>query len=69
MKYLIQICWSDEDEAFIAEIPALEGCVSHGSSYEEALKHIQDAAEAWLTVARRHGDPIPSTTEEKAISC
>lgn len=59
MKYLLKIYWSEEDEAFVAEVPALEGCISHGNSYEEAAHNIQEAAALWLEMAVSHGDLIP----------
>lgn len=59
MKYLTKIYWSDEDEAYVAEVPALEGCLSHGATYEEAAKNIQEAMELWLETATKHGDSIP----------
>lgn len=59
MKYLIKIHWSEEDDAYIATIPALRGCISHGETYSEAVAMIEDAAEAWLASAAKHNDPIP----------
>jgi predicted RNase H-like HicB family nuclease len=59
MKYLVKIHWSDEDQAFIAKVPALRGCISHGATYAEAAEMVQDAAEAWLASAAKHSDPIP----------
>ncbi len=56
-KYHIHIWW--EDDAFFAEVPALPGCISHGASYEEAVKNVQEAMDAWLAVAGEHSDPIP----------
>jgi DNA-binding phage protein len=37
----------------------LPGCVSHGSTYTEAAKNIQEAMELWLESAKKHNDPIP----------
>jgi len=59
MKYLIKIHWSDEDNAYIATVPALRGCISHGSTYAKAARNIKDAADLWLASARKHNDPIP----------
>jgi predicted RNase H-like HicB family nuclease len=59
MKYLIKIHWSEEDAAYIATVPALRGCISHGDSYQEAMVNIQEAAELWLEMARKYRDPIP----------
>lgn len=58
-RYVTKIYWSDEDEAFVAEIPALPGCVAHGETMEEAAREIGIACELWLESAGRHGDPIP----------
>jgi predicted RNase H-like HicB family nuclease len=59
MKYLVKIHWSEEDQAYIAKVPALPGCISHGDTYPEAAAMIEDAAEAWLGSAAKHNDPIP----------
>lgn len=59
MKYLTKIYWSDEDKAYIAEVPSLPGCVAHGHSYESAALNIREAMELWLESAKRHDDPIP----------
>ena len=59
MKYLTKIYWSDEDDAYVATVPALRGCVSHGETFEEAAANIQEAAEAWLESAEKHSDPVP----------
>lgn len=58
-KYPIRIYWSDEDEAFIAEVPALRGCISHGGTMEEAACNIQEAMELWLSAAEKIGKPVP----------
>jgi predicted RNase H-like HicB family nuclease len=60
MKYLVKIHWSEEDEAYVASVPALRGCVAHGSTYAEAAAMIEDAAAAWLASAEKHSDPIPA---------
>ncbi|MCL4460123.1 MAG: type II toxin-antitoxin system HicB family antitoxin [Nitrospirae bacterium] len=59
-KYEIIIYWSDTDQAFVAEVPELSGCVAHGNTSEEALKNIKDAMTLWLDVAKTHGDFIPA---------
>jgi predicted RNase H-like HicB family nuclease len=42
----------EKDEAgyFVAEVPALPGCLSQGKTQEEALKNIKEAIEGWLEV-------------------
>lgn len=58
-RYEIIIFWSDEDDAFIADVPELAGCKAHGNSQKEALENAQDAIELWLDTAREFGDRIP----------
>lgn len=48
-----------EEGGYIASVPGLDGCVSEGDTFEEALTMIQDALRGWLHVAAKHGDPIP----------
>lgn len=58
-RYEIIIFWSDEDDAFIADVPELPGCMAHGFSHADALANAQEAIELWIETAREHGDPIP----------
>jgi predicted RNase H-like HicB family nuclease len=58
-KYEIIIWWSDEDNAFIAEVPELPFCSAHGATYEEALKEVQVVMDAWIEIAEERGQPIP----------
>lgn len=58
-RYEIIIYWSSDDDAFIAEIPELPGCMAHGDTHEEALVNAKEAMALWLDTAREHGDPIP----------
>ena len=58
-RYEIIIFWSDEDDAFIADVPELPGCMAHGSSHAEALNNAETAVELWLDTARELGHTIP----------
>ncbi|MDX1520484.1 MAG: type II toxin-antitoxin system HicB family antitoxin [Anaerolineae bacterium] len=58
-RYEIIIYWSDEDEAYIAEVPELSGCMAHGSSYDEALENAKEAIQLWIDTAQEFGDSIP----------
>jgi predicted RNase H-like HicB family nuclease len=58
-KYEVIIYWSQEDTAFIAEVPELPGCIAHGSTQLEALENVNQAIELWLDTAREFNDPIP----------
>jgi predicted RNase H-like HicB family nuclease len=58
-KYEVILYWSQEDDAYIAEVPELSGCAAHGASQAEALRNAQDAIALWIEAAREFGDPIP----------
>jgi len=58
-KYEIIIYWSDEDGAFIAEVPELAGCMADGASYAEAVAAAQEAIALWIETAAEEGRPIP----------
>lgn len=66
-KYEIIIFWSNEDNAFIAEVPELPGCMAHGETPEKALKNAKDAIQLWLATAKEFGDPIPAPKGERLI--
>lgn len=57
--YEIGVNWSDVDEAFVAHVPDLPGCIAHGSSRDEALANAENAIHAWIGTADEFGDPIP----------
>jgi len=58
-KYEVIIYWSDEDEAFIAEVPELPGCAADGGTYEEVLDNLETIIDEWIETAEELGRPIP----------
>jgi predicted RNase H-like HicB family nuclease len=58
-KYEIILYWSDEDEAFITEVPELPGCVADGRTRQEALANAEIVISEWLETARELGRPAP----------
>ncbi|AFZ52015.1 type II toxin-antitoxin system HicB family antitoxin [Dactylococcopsis salina] len=59
MKYELIIYWSEEDCAFIVEVPELPGCMADGSSYLEAVANAEVVIQEWIETARELGWPIP----------
>jgi predicted RNase H-like HicB family nuclease len=59
IKYEIIIYWSDEDQAYIAEVPELPGCAAHGATQEAALARVNAAIGLWVDTAKESGDPVP----------
>jgi predicted RNase H-like HicB family nuclease len=58
-KYEILIYWSAEDNAYLAEVPELPGCMADGASYQEALKNAELIIREWIETAQELGRPIP----------
>lgn len=59
LRYEVIIYWSDEDDAFIAEVPELPGCAADGQTYEEALANVKVIIAEWIETAEELGRPIP----------
>ena len=55
----LSIYWSKEDEAFVAEVPELPGCMADGATYKEALANVEVIVHEWLETAKELGRPIP----------
>lgn len=58
-RYEIIIFWSDEDDAYVAEVPELPGCMADGQTYQEALANAEQAIQEWIETAQEIGRPIP----------
>ncbi len=58
-KYEIIIYWSKDDNAFIAEVPELSGCMADGTSYIEAIENIGIIIDEWIETAKSMGREIP----------
>ena len=58
-KYEIIIYWSEEYQAFIAEVPELPGCATDGATYKEALTNVEVIIQEWIETAKELGRPIP----------
>jgi predicted RNase H-like HicB family nuclease len=58
-KYELIIYWSQQDKAFVVEVPELSGCMADGATYEEALANAQEVIQEWIETAKLVGRPIP----------
>ena len=59
IRYEIIIFWSDDDQAFIAEVPEFPGCMSDGPTYQDALKNVETVIGEWIETARELGRSVP----------
>ena len=58
-KYEINIYWSEEDKAYVAEALELPGCMADGNTYHEALQNIELVINEWIETANMLGRKIP----------
>lgn len=58
-KYEILIFWNEEDQAYLAEVPELPGCMADGSTYEDALTNVEGTIQEWMETAKDENRPIP----------
>ena len=63
MKYEVTIYWSEGDEAFLAEVPELPGCMADGKTHAEALAAVEVVAREWVETARELGRAVPEPRE------
>lgn len=58
-RYKVEIWWSEDDQAFLAAMPELPGCMADGKTPEEALKNVQEVAGLWIETAQELGREVP----------
>ncbi|MBV9146828.1 MAG: type II toxin-antitoxin system HicB family antitoxin [Acidobacteria bacterium] len=59
-KYEIILYWSEDDQAFVAEVPELPGCAADGPTRQEALANAEVVIQEWIDTAKEIGRPIPT---------
>lgn len=63
-KYEINLYWSNEDDAFIAEVPELPGCAADGPTRQEALANVEVVINEWIAVANEMGRSMTREEDE-----
>jgi predicted RNase H-like HicB family nuclease len=59
IKYEMIIYWSETDQAYLAEVPELAGCMADGATYREAVENVEQVIAQWLETAKELGRNIP----------
>ena len=66
MRYRV-IIEQDEDGVFVAEVPALPGCISQGKTRSEVIDSIKEAIAGYLESLQAHGEPVPPSITEEVV--
>jgi predicted RNase H-like HicB family nuclease len=59
IKYEMIIYWSEIDQAYLAEVPELAGCMADGATYREVVENAEQVIAEWLETAKELGRDIP----------
>ena len=68
LRYEIILYWSEEDKAFIAEVPELPGCAADGETYQEAVQNVEIIMEEWIETAKDLGREIPEPKQRLILA-
>ena len=60
IKYELVVYWSEDDAAYLVEVPELPGCMADGSTYKEAVQNVLVVIEEWIETAKELGRSIPT---------
>ncbi|MCH8922766.1 MAG: type II toxin-antitoxin system HicB family antitoxin [Planctomycetes bacterium] len=66
MRYRVLI-EQDEDGVYVAEVPALPGCISQGDTRAQALQNVKEAIAGYIESLDAHGEPIPPSVMEEVV--
>ncbi|NJK52188.1 MAG: type II toxin-antitoxin system HicB family antitoxin [Leptolyngbyaceae cyanobacterium SU_3_3] len=71
MNYPI-VVYPCEEGGFVAEVPALRGCLAQGETLDETLKELMTVRDLWLETAQKYGQKLPdigsAITKVRALS-
>jgi len=66
-RYEIILYWSDDDQAYIAEVPELAWCAADGATYQEAIAKVEVVIDEWIETAKELGRPVPEPKGRRLV--
>lgn len=66
-QYPIVVYWSDEDDAWIADVPDLEAFSAHGATPEEAVREVRVALKSLFIAAQEQGLDLPEPSSPQLV--
>ncbi len=66
MKYTV-IIEKGLDSGYVANVPALRGCVSQGTTKKEALHNVKEAIEVYIEALMEDGLPVPTEVGKETV--
>lgn len=66
-KYQMNITWSEEDNAYLVDVPELPGCKADGPTIAKAIENAKIIIAEWIMYAKEDGIPIPSPSKKSSV--
>jgi len=60
IRYEMIVYWSEEDQAFVVEVPELPGCMADGATYLEAIANAEVIIREWIETAGELHRSVPA---------
>jgi len=64
-QYAMLIWYSQEDQAYLVDVPELPGCMADGETVEQAIQAAQQAIRLWIEAARKLGREVPQPAHNR----
>jgi predicted RNase H-like HicB family nuclease len=61
------LIYPGEDGFWVAECPSLPGCISQGTSREDAIQNVREAIQAYVAALEEDGLPVPADSLEALL--
>jgi antitoxin HicB len=58
------VIYPAEEGGYVAEVPALRGCLAQGETLQETLDELSTVTELWIETAEKHGEKLPNVELE-----
>jgi predicted RNase H-like HicB family nuclease len=66
-RHQILLCWSEDDQLYVAQVPDLAGCMAHGKSEVEAVRSARQAIELYIEDLTECGEPVPEPSDYQLV--
>jgi predicted RNase H-like HicB family nuclease len=60
------VIYPAEEGGYVAEVPALKGCLAQGETMVECLQELEVVQTLWLESAKRNKEKVPSAAQVAA---
>lgn len=66
-RFKVVLEWDSGGDEYVARVPALPGCATHGRTRSEAMERVREAVEGYLEALAAGGEDIPVLDEDVSV--